>query len=134
MKAGGETSAATILWWLKQPEAARARVAEPGKTERQSLLDLNAFLRKAGFGSSGTIWANGAHFDATIIAEAYRRQGLTPLFGFWQVRDYRTQMAAYGAKRKPGEKATHTALEDAKAQALALIEAGVEYNRRRHGA
>ena len=56
---GGQMDASTVLWWLKQSEAARAEFFKPGESLIASLLAFKTWLG----GDGCKIWGNGASFD-----------------------------------------------------------------------
>lgn len=71
-------------------------------------------------------WAHGPHFDEVILAACYRAVGQSVPWGHRAPRDVRTMLEAAGMDPKndiPSYGVAHNALDDAKAQALAVIEA-----------
>lgn len=118
MEAGLEMDVSTVLWWLAQSDAARAEICKPGTALRAVLGLFSNFV-----GSRETrIWGNGASFDNAILAEAYRRDGSVLPWDFWNDRCYRTVKASAPLVKLARVGTYHNALDDAKSQALHLIE------------
>jgi len=58
----------TVMWWLRQPEAARdALNALPPIDLRSALIDLTAFVNPSKY-----IWARGTDYDLRILREWYQ--------------------------------------------------------------
>src|SRR5690606_4687031 len=85
----GSIDAATVFWWMRQGEAARAALFAKDLervTLRAALDQLTALvLRYPG----AVIWQRGDK-DSEWIASAYRSQGMKCPWRYWQVRDQRT--------------------------------------------
>lgn len=112
----------TVVWWLGQSDDARKLFTE----EQAYALDLDVALQSLNSAVAAAnpegVWGNGASFDNTILAESYRRAGVTPAWKFWQDRCFRTMKNAY-ANLVPAperEGTHHNALDDAKYQAAHL--------------
>ena len=123
---GGEVTALTAEWWLKQSEAARAEVN--GTQEAESLWNalgaLRVFMAGTGLLHDVLVWGNGPSFDNVILASAYRRFGGEAPWAYWNDRDLRTLTALYPAvKDIPFEGTKHHALHDARHEARQLIAA-----------
>lgn len=109
----------TEQWWA-DPEKAEAWAAL--QIDPQPIGDvLSAFtawwLRKRAV----YFWAHAPNFDETLLSAAYRACGLTPPWQYWDCRCTRTIYDL--AKVRPDRAAGvhHNALDDAKAQAAAVI-------------
>ena len=113
---GLKIDAATVLWWLKQNEAARLEICKPGEVLNQSLMDFRNWVTD----KDAEVWGNGSDFDNTILAAAYRACTLPLPWKFWNNRCYRTIKAHY-AHIPPAKKNGHNALEDARNQAEHLM-------------
>lgn len=98
-------SADTVLWWLKQPEAARAAITQAKSVTllAQALTDLFIFISKT---KQPTVWSNGASFDLVILRTHYKRWGISAPWQYWQERDTRTLVDI--AKRITGTDASNT--------------------------
>jgi DNA polymerase III epsilon subunit-like protein len=112
---GCEMDPSTVLWWLKQSDAARAKFAKNDKAEHvlTSLIEFTEFM-----GKGAKPWGNGAGFDLGILANSYRHLGMEPPWQFWNERDVRT-IVELDTKNHKNMKFTgipHYALDDAKHQ------------------
>lgn len=129
----------TVKWWGDQSVEAQAAFADPVdlgvaltqftdfmiglvSDDRHSiaLADFNDGLLDM---SSVTFWANGPHFDEQILAACYRAVDLPIPWSYRAPRDCRTIWEAAGWPDIPFEGTPHNALDDAKHQALKVIEA-----------
>ena len=119
------TSGDTILWWLQQSDAARARVTQdcgPSAPWLDDMLwNLSDWFEK-NFSPEVKVWGNGASFDNAILANAYGYCGETLPWKFYNDRCYRTLKNLYPAiTADPFEGVQHNALDDAKHQARHAI-------------
>ena len=142
-EAGGDVSVDTLIWWLTK--AGKDALLEATYDSAVSTLQLaadetdllarfsmavnKATLRHSD-GVECCVWGNGSTFDITILESAYKRNGMTPPWAFWAVRDMRTiraevnslsQMLGHGEIARPKPDRPHVALSDAKAEAEELI-------------
>lgn len=122
MSTGAEMDPPTVLWWMQQSKDAIQSTFfqnEEAVTTKKALKDLGDFITS---NDAQGVWGNGVAFDNVIISNAARRLGIEPIWPFWLDRCYRTvksinpeiPVAEYGT--------AHNALDDAKKQALHLIE------------
>lgn len=124
--AGLHEDPGTLAWWAKQSEAARrvlryASDEEEGATPLADALEqFNAWIKKV----PGTrIWGNGADFDNPILACAYKAVGMKQGWAPFNGRCYRTVKNMYPQTAMGKRIGTyHNALDDAKNQALHLME------------
>lgn len=107
---------ATVLWWLKQNDAARLELTKPGKHLAEVLQDFTKWLS----GHEVELWGNGSDFDNAILAAAYRAIQVPQPWKYWDNRCYRTIKAHY-AHIPTDKKNGHNALEDARNQAEHLM-------------
>lgn len=121
--AGLTLEAETIKWWMGQTEAARsAAFGVRGLPIRQALNELFIWAsdhRVASF------WSHGATFDLVLLHEAALRCGASPLLqDFRLARDTRTlyEITGVNPRNFMGTGTAHNAVDDARAQALAVIE------------
>jgi hypothetical protein len=86
---GMTTDEDTVRWWQNQDEKSRDEIYDPSArvTIEQALQELTDFI---GNNNSTFIWAQGPHFDCTILENAYKMCNLTLPWKFWNVRDCRT--------------------------------------------
>lgn len=119
MSVGGTVSAGTISWWVRQGDAARSGVSEPGEAEgiTSALSEFAAWYRRVG---GGPVWGCGAAFDNVVISSAFRATGVKCPWGYREDRCYRTLREL--AKQIPFERVgvAHNALDDARSQAIHL--------------
>jgi exodeoxyribonuclease VIII len=113
---GLKLDVATVLWWMKQSDKARAELNKPGESLPKVLIDFFEWLDNPDV----ELWGNGADFDNQILAAAYRACELNLPWKFWNNRCYRTIKANY-AHIPPDKKNGHNALEDARNQAEHLM-------------
>jgi len=120
---GLKLDASAVVWWLKQSAKARAAISKSkGLALPQALEKFAAWV-----GNPKTeIWGQGSDFDNVLLAAAYRACDMEPpwFYGFNRCyrtisRMHRTDVPFQGVA---DAKAAHTALADAEAQALHLIE------------
>jgi hypothetical protein len=118
----------TMTWWKKQEAAARKVLEEcedpaVAISLTDSLRTMNAYVIKHGGFKDCKVWGNGSDFDNAILASAYEAVKMKPAWAFWNNRCYRTWKNLPGApalKRREGT--YHNALDDARTQAVHLIE------------
>lgn len=118
---GMTIDADTMLWWLKQSDGARAALAiNPKLTIYTALAEFSAFWERVG----GThFWGHGANFDDPLLNAAYRATRSPPPWKFFNSRCTRTLFDLSGVKPDRAEGTHHNALDDALAQAKAVVAA-----------
>jgi hypothetical protein len=117
----GSYSWETVRWWMEQTYNGTPPPgsAQPLSVERV-LLEITDFMGK--HGPVETVWSNGATFDIPILERAYRLRHFKLPWSYKQPRDTRTledvcfQLGLSVPRPSPEHK--HSALSDAKAQAL----------------
>ncbi|MCQ2183657.1 MAG: 3'-5' exoribonuclease [Bacteroidales bacterium] len=115
----------TMEWWRKQDESVMLEAFGGEKGPAEVLSEFKQFFYKnfnPGRGSCKfTVWSCGIDFDFPILGELFARTGVSPLWKFWQQRDYRTIKELFPeVKANEGNVEKHNALEDAKAQMRGL--------------
>lgn len=113
----GEFDGSTVLWWMKQDEAARKALSHVEDTEPlgTALKQFSEWVRNVG---GEFLWSNDPTFDEVILASAYRRYDLKFPFSFRATRCVRTMRGLPNAPKLYMEKGTaHNALDDAIHQA-----------------
>lgn len=120
IEAGLSLDGETVLWWLAQNEAARLKLSENPRPLRHALLGLTEFL--ALMPKEPIVWAHGASFDPPILEAAYQACALPTPWKYGNVRDTRTIYAAANVWLDRTKGIHHNALDDAKTQALSVIE------------
>jgi len=114
--------ARTVMWWLGQSDAARSELLKrKGVPLDEAILQLHQAFDWKG----KQVWCNGADFDFPIIASACKAVGILEPWQYWSKMDYRTlknllPKKTYG-ELKVDATVKHSALADAKAQALTTI-------------
>lgn len=118
---GGEIDPATVVWWLKQPDAPRSAFLADGAHINEVLHGFERFISWNSSIARIRIWGNGAAFDNVILASAYRNAGLLLPWKFWNDRCYRTLKAMYPGVNLERIGTHHNAVDDAESQARHLI-------------
>ncbi len=111
----GTVSIPTMLWWGRQPEAARKEAFEPPGREALdfALYEFRNFYQEH---NCKTIWGNGATFDVSMMENAYQRIGVACPWNFYDVRDLRTLQHLVGddvRDDEPFHGVKHHAMHDA---------------------
>lgn len=109
----------TALWWMDQSDEARRAMTT---AKRVPLIGALSNFVDAFEWEGVRVWCNGASFDFPIIENAFRILGVQTPWRFWNTMDYRTLKNLVPRKvyeqGRVDPKIAHSALEDAKAQAL----------------
>jgi hypothetical protein len=118
---GGRMDPDTVLWWLKQSDAARRELTEPTTEhggEQFFLMDALEFFR--GWMREHHlefVWGNGSDFDNTILSGAYARAEITRPWPYYGNRCYRTLKGLRPDCKPERDGTAHNALDDARTQA-----------------
>lgn len=120
---GGTISPLTVLWWLKQSEAAREEIWSAGQNLRDALDAFSNWLARVRLVGGGLrLWGNGAAFDCAILESAYPRLGLAVPWSSKEVRCYRTVKELVGPPPSfASGSVPHRAIDDAVHQAEHLL-------------
>ena len=122
-KAGRHPEAGTVIWWLQQSQAAQEAFLTRRTTNlAQALQSLHNWVHSLN-PRPQTLWAKDPDFDAVILNDALRSQGLQPLVRYHQHRSVRTAMALAFRDSPPPRLTTstaHSAVDDAVEQALQI--------------
>lgn len=116
---GLSIDASTVLWWMQKTAEARESTFAEGQHINSCLIDLWSFVTSI---APIRVWAHGPAFDLVLLESAYRATHLTCPWTYKQMRDTRTLLDIAGVEIQPFG-THHNALDDAKAQALAVAEA-----------
>lgn len=117
----------TMMWWLKQSDAARQALldGQQGAAAIVAVLDdFKRWLAQRAEGDWGRVklWSNGASFDGVLLAAAYRMAGLQTPWKYSGERCYRTVKALHPEVEETAREGTHhDALADATHQARHLM-------------
>ena len=120
ISSNGKIDASTVIWWMKQDDAARSKFYNNDRSPPINvvLVEFDRFVKH-----DAQIWGNGIAFDNVIIGNAYDTLGLKRPWKYWNDRDVRTMVElgkAIGIDPKrdfPFEGVKHDALADAIHQA-----------------
>lgn len=113
----GHFNGGTILWWLKQSEAARSSLTDVRNSEPlgTALLAFSDWVKKQ---KAEFLWSNGPNFDEVILKSAYGRYGMAFPFSHRGSRCVRTIRGLKGAPKLFMEEGVeHNARADAVHQA-----------------
>lgn len=114
--------AETVIWWMKQSDAARAELtSEDCVSLHHALTDLAQMISgDKTDDETPIVWANGASFDFPILAEAYRTIGKPQPWKFFNERDWRTLRKTLPQVEYLRLGTHHNAIDDAYHQARHL--------------
>ena len=118
VNSGGVIDPSTVLWWMKQSDAARNEFTKEGVTMYQALLDFRTWMS----GRVAEVWGNGATFDNVVLRNAYLRADVEAPWDFRGDRCYRTLKALHPPILIPSVGTAHNAVNDAEYQARILLE------------
>ena len=120
---GLDVDASTVMWWMSQSDDARSALSV-------DVLDILTVLTSFGLwiGRDPIVWGNGAAFDNIILSNAYRKVKIAQPWDFWNDRCYRTIKSLYPNVKMLRRGVHHNALDDAKSQALHLLDIISEKN------
>jgi DNA polymerase III epsilon subunit-like protein len=116
---GGEIDVSTILWWMKQSDAARGEFARLGIHIHCALDDFSLWIK--GYKAPVKVWGNGAAFDNVILRSAFVRAGIEVPWQYSNDRCYRTIKATRPDIKVAPLGTAHNALDDAMHQAGVLM-------------
>lgn len=112
----------TVMWWLDQKKEAQDAILTGKKVNLvRALADFSgAFDWK-----NAIVWCNGADFDIPILENAFDACGVEAPWKYYNKRDFRTLKRIVPQDKyeeiKVDAQIGHKALDDAKSQALTLI-------------
>jgi exodeoxyribonuclease VIII len=116
VSAGMVIDPSTVIWWMRQSDESR-QVLTGSAVSLRACCELFA----AWIGKDCELWGNGADFDNAIMSNAYRMVGLEQPWHYTANRCFRTVKALYPQIEFERIGTHHSALDDAKSQALHLI-------------
>ena len=123
---GAIIESSTVMWWLSQGGEARAALTSDITEPLREVLYAFSLWAGEVKGISG-VWGNGVAFDNVLVAEAYKRLGMTVPWPFWKDRCYRTVKNMFQEVELVRDGTHHYALADAETQARHLIEINKKY-------
>lgn len=115
---GATPDASTIIWWMRQSDAARGAITAGDTPMDTALAMFSAWISEDD--QIDGVWGNGAAFDNMMLSQAYRRLEMTQPWPFWLDRCYRT-VKAFSDVEMDRNGTHHNALDDAKSQAAHLV-------------
>lgn len=126
VRAGLTIDVETMFWWFRQSDAARHEVAQKGTALPDALSRFTDWMRdglKTEERLVCELWSKGAAFDIPILDASYLAVGYSrvPWEPFGD-RCYRTAAAMHREVSFHRTGTQHNALDDARAQALHLME------------
>lgn len=119
----------TLRWWMGQSEEARRVFTWEGHHINEALCRFNRFVDEARSSMPGEpannkleLWGNGANFDNVLLRAAYEKMHLQRPWHNGEDRCYRTIKNLRRDIPLQRVGTYHNALDDAKSQALHLME------------
>lgn len=109
----------TLKWWMAQSEDARTAAFAGTDTLSKAIFDLHQFVTAV---EPTRVWAKPPSFDLVLLEAAYRACAISIPWHYRTPRDVRTLFDITGAVQ-PDVGTAHNALDDAKSQALGVIDA-----------
>jgi hypothetical protein len=122
--AGLTIDAGTVLWWLWQSDDARHRIATATRHSIAEGLSLYRSWLQDWCDKHTRIWSHSPSFDAVILGAAYTKLGWVIPWHYRQERCSRTLLdIADVALSDHRQGVMHSALDDARTQAKAVMQA-----------
>lgn len=115
---GLKMNVSTVMWWLTQGDEARLEITKPGQLLGEVLQDFSDWLNDP----AAAIWGNGAAFDNVLLSVAYEKTGIPRPWKYSGDRCYRTIKSLHPEVLIQPMGTLHNALDDAKAQAVHLMQ------------
>lgn len=112
----------TVDWWWQQPKEVRQMWMDNPFDIKDALDMFDAWF---GNGKHKQVWCMGAGFDYGILRFPYYVLGREIPWKYWNENDQRTIYNFLGVRNnqlRSNDKEYHSALADARSQALSLIE------------
>ena len=116
--AGLRAQKSTLEWWEKQSPEARAAAFKGEFSLNVALTKFTIWMPPI---DTVLVWGNGANFDNTLVAAAYRAMKMDVPWHYWNDRCYRTISNMFMKTKVERVGTGHHALDDAKTQALRLL-------------
>lgn len=108
---GLHMDANTVMWWLKQSDAARAELT--GRQGHPLPYALKRLTGWVGDPKAAEVWGNGSDFDNVILASAYHAIGEPAPWKFYNNRCYRTMKSLFPTDKPERKGTAHSAIDDA---------------------
>jgi len=110
----------TVLWWLKQSDAARKHFEIEAERLIPALSKVIQFFNKH-LDKDGKVWGNGSDFDNLLLSVAFDKVGTPAPWKYWQNACYRTVKGLVPSIPADPYGTAHVAVDDAVKQAMHLI-------------
>ena len=107
----------TVMWWMKQGDAARSEIVKDGINVSLALMEFSKWVGDP----DALVWGNGADFDNVLLASAYRAVNLPLPWKYYNNRCYRTIKSLNKDIKIERSGTHHNALDDARSQAFHLM-------------
>jgi hypothetical protein len=122
VEAGLTMDAGTVMWWMKQSEAARSAFTRNAYRLDEALTQFSQYLERCGPLNDIRLWGNGPSFDNAILGYAFEAASMEQPWKFWNDRCFRTISGMFPSVEKRRRGGTHhNALDDAIYQAEHLL-------------
>ena len=117
--AGLKIDVSTVLWWMEQSEEARKAAFSGECLLSWALVEFGDYVRRV---EARRVWAKPPSFDLVLLESAFRACAIDIPWHYRTPRDCRTLFDLTHATQ-PDVGTAHNALDDAKSQALGVIDA-----------
>lgn len=118
---GGVIDASTVMWWLKQDDAARQAISWNNVHIREALQDFIDWCGRRAGEADLVVWGCSPTFDCLKVEHAIKRLGLVMPWRYYNERCYRTVRERAPSVEEAVREGHHNALADAKHQAQHLL-------------
>lgn len=117
--AGLRMDISTLKWWMTQSDDARSAVFAGNQPLDCALREFSDFTREV---DASRVWAKPPSFDLVLLEAAFKACRLHVPWHYRSLRDVRTLLDFTGT-RPTYVGTAHNALDDARSQALSVIDA-----------
>ncbi len=117
--AGLTIDMSTLKWWMEQSEEARTFAFAGERLLGWALGGFGDYIRRV---DAARVWAKTLAFDLVLLESAFRACSIPIPWHYRTPRDCRTLFDITGATQ-PDVGTAHNALDDAKSQALGVVDA-----------
>lgn len=132
VKAGLTLDADTVMWWMRQSDAARSALTRNARPLDDALTEFAMWLGALGEFDTRKVWGNGPSFDNAILAAAYRAAKIDTPWPFWGDRCFRTIKGLFPSVTMAERQGVHHhALDDAIHQAEHILKIKESLNARK---
>jgi hypothetical protein len=108
----------TIIWWMKQSDAARRKMYDAQRMAVNTALE--EFETTFDWPNIEGIWSHGLNFDIPILEDLIKQWGKKVPWHYRTPRDTRTLFWLAGGVKPEGHVVAHSAIDDCIAQARAV--------------